>query len=335
MSPGRQTEKRAWRRRPEGFSLLEMMVTLIILLAVTGIVMLAMMQMTKTQGSVANRTAMHSSVRSATELLQQEIGQAGKIALPTAANGGPTKMTSAITAGLITNTALGYTGAAVLDASGGVYNGMQLVIDTGDQEETVAVTNLVPSTNTFTGTFYLTHAANAPVRVSGAFASGIIPPNPPNTVNPSDGTHLKMYGDINDDKNMVYIEYTCDTTAGTLTRSVAPFTSATVGTNDVLLSNITVNPPDPGTIANAPCFRYQVKSVGTDNYVVDVSVTLTVQSQNLDPQTHQLQKETKALLNVAPRNIFDGWQLAAGGATARIQPMPPTVGPASGTLSTQ
>src|ERR1700719_696141 len=99
MSPGRQTEKRTWRRRPQGFSLLEMMVTLIILLAVTGIVTLAMMQMTKTQGSVANRTAMHSSVRSATELLQQEIGQAGKIALPTAANGGPTKMTSAITAG--------------------------------------------------------------------------------------------------------------------------------------------------------------------------------------------------------------------------------------------
>src|SRR5260221_9509745 len=93
MSPRDITGKRLPSRRQHGFSILEMMITLVILLGVTGIVMLAMMQMTNTQGSVANRTAMHSSVRSATELLQQEIGQAGKIALPT---GGPTQMSTAV-----------------------------------------------------------------------------------------------------------------------------------------------------------------------------------------------------------------------------------------------
>ncbi len=322
MSPREKNGKRVGRRRQDGFSMLEMMITLFILLSVSGIVMLAMMQMTNTQGSVANRTAMHSSVRSATELLQQEIGQAGKIALPTSANGGPTQMTTAI---VVADPVLGYTGAASLDSVTGVYNGMLLVVDTGDQEETVAATNLITATKTFTGTFFLPHAANVPVRVGGAFASGIIPPNPPNTVNPSDGWNLKMYGDINDDGNMVYIVYKCDRANGKLTRSVAAFTAALPGSDDLILSNITNNPPDPGQTAFAPCFKYQVESASPNDYVVDVSVTLTVQSQNADPQTHQIQKETKALLNVSPRNIFEGWQMAAGGVANRIQPPPPTV----------
>src|SRR5260221_4661403 len=179
MSPRDITGKRLPSRRQHGFSMLEMMITLIILLGVTGIVMLAMMQMTNTQGSVANRTAMHSSVRSATELLQQEIGQAGKIALPTPANGGPKKMVTAITTAQITDPLIGYNGAVVLDKVGGVYNGMLLVVDSGDQEETVAVTNLVAATRTFTGTFYLTPVSgNVPVRAAGAFAHGNLLPSP-------------------------------------------------------------------------------------------------------------------------------------------------------------
>ena len=65
--------------------------------------------------------------------------------------------------------------------------------------------------------------------------------------------------------------------------------------------------------------------MGTDTYVVDVSVTLTVQTENKDPQTHQFQTETKALLNVSPRNVFEGWQLASQSVANRVQPMPLTV----------
>jgi hypothetical protein len=45
----------------------------------------------------------------------------------------------------------------------------------------------------------------------------------------------------------------------------------------------------------------------------------------IDPITKQFQLETKALLNVSPRNVFNVWQLASAGVTDRIQPMPPTV----------
>src|SRR2546423_7996407 len=70
-----------------GFSLLETMVALAVLIGVSGIVMSGMVQMMKTQNTIGNRTEMHASVRSATELLQQEIGQAGKISLgPTNVN---------------------------------------------------------------------------------------------------------------------------------------------------------------------------------------------------------------------------------------------------------
>jgi hypothetical protein len=65
--------------------------------------------------------------------------------------------------------------------------------------------------------------------------------------------------------------------------------------------------------------------VAANTYDVDVAVTLTVQTQNKDPQTHQFQTETKALLNFSPRNVFDGWQLASAGVSNRIQPMPPIV----------
>jgi len=65
------------RKLQLGFSLLEMMAALLVLLVVAGIVMSGMSQMMNSQNQIANRTEMHAGVRSATELLQQEIGQAG------------------------------------------------------------------------------------------------------------------------------------------------------------------------------------------------------------------------------------------------------------------
>jgi len=62
-------------------------------------VMSGMVQLMKTQGTIANRTDMHSSVRSATELLQQEIGQAGRISL--GAPGANITLNAAVAAGTV------------------------------------------------------------------------------------------------------------------------------------------------------------------------------------------------------------------------------------------
>src|SRR5215472_19044663 len=82
----RQMEKERrlmMRNKQAGFTLMETMVSLVVLLGVSAIVMSGLVQMMWTQGTISNRTEMHTSVRAATELLQQEIGQAGKISLPT------------------------------------------------------------------------------------------------------------------------------------------------------------------------------------------------------------------------------------------------------------
>jgi hypothetical protein len=57
------------------------------------------------------------------------------------------------------------------------------------------------------------------------------------------------------------------------------------------------------------------------NYVLDVAVTLTVETEQKDSITRKKQRETKALLNISPRNVIGTWQ-AAGGNQNRIQPMP-------------
>lgn len=314
--PIAQTNRPAGQR---GFSLLEMLVALVILMGVASIVMRGMMQMILTQGTIQNRTEMHSSVRSATELLQQEIGQAGKVSIYGLGTG-MTSLTAAVAIGSNVSTTVG-------DATG-MFEGEQLVIDSGDNEETVTIASgsLNLATNTFQATYTLAHANTAAVRVAGAFANGIVPTT---ATNGSTGFLLKLYGDINADYNMQYIEYKCDTAGGNLYRNVVNIVPGAVkpavSSSMIVLNNLQPNPPDPGTVTAAPCFKYQEKTFGGNTYDVDVSVTLTVQTQNRDPQTQQFQQETKALLNVSPRNIFDVWELASAGVTNRIQPTPSIV----------
>lgn len=315
--------------RAAGFSMLEMMTGLAVLLIVSGGILSSMLTMMRTQAQVSNRTEMHATVRSATELIEQEITQAGRVVLP-----GNVSLAAAVATGDTT---------ATVNSATGMFVGEQLVVDSfnpnggtpcstsNNVQETVTISAI--ATNTLTvSAFTCPHAKYSAVAALGAFATGVIPPSasPVSYTNGSDDTHLKLYGDINGDGNMVYIEYTCDTTAGKLYRNVMPFKNATKPANDdtmVLLNNIQANPN------NAACFTYQPLLVGTTYYVVDVSVTLTVQTQNPDAwtrsHTSQSTLETKALLNVAPRNVFEAWQLAAlgySGLNNRVQPIPASVG---------
>lgn len=296
------------RRSQAGFSLIELMISTGILLVVSSAVTSALMQMTMSQSTIWNRTQMHGGVRSATELLQQEVGQAGRVALPG-------------TVTLTANVAVGPQTVGVSSAAG-MFVGEQLTIDAGASQESVTLAAVDLGNNTITGTFTLPHANGAPVMVFGGFGSGIVPPA---MANGSTGTRLKLYGDVNGDGNMVYVEYFCDTANGNLYRNSIPFDAGAkpaLTPGDILLANILPNPD--GT----PCFTYNpnpLPVVGGSTYVLDVAITLTVQTQTRDRITNAFQLETKALLNVSPRNVFSVWQLASAGVTNRVQPMPATV----------
>ena len=331
-------------RRPHGqagFSLPELLIAMTIMLIISGAAVSALLRMTAAQATIWNRTQMHSGIRGATEVLQQEVGQAGRIALAAVTT------TAATGAGLA-----GATVTIPVTSSAGMYVGMRVTIDTGSAtnetdaaQETVEVT-AIPSTTSITVRSLTTdglgnvtgrvraHNVNAPILALGAFGTGIIPPAAsPSAYTPggatftytngSTGTVLKLYGDINADGNMVYIEYTCDTaTNHNLYRNMMSWTAGSkpaIAASQVLLSNVVANPN------STPCFTYQTAVVGGNVYVTDVAITLTVQTQLIDPVTKQYQTQTKALLNVSPRNTFNAWQMASLGIANRIQPIPPSV----------
>src|SRR5262249_3094212 len=144
---------------------------------------------------------------------------AGRITIPD----GLTLASAIGTSGLTTlGVMLGGTDTSSFTAAQLMYVGEQLVVDTGDNEETIELTGANSGNNQITGTFFNMHAAGVPVRVYGGFAEGVVPPGG----NGSSGTKLKIFGDINGTGNMVYIEYECDVNAGRLYRRSAKITDA-------------------------------------------------------------------------------------------------------------
>jgi hypothetical protein len=131
---------------------------------------------------------------------------------------------------------------------------------------------------------------------------------------------------------MVYVEYKCDVANGKLYRNVMPWDTApadkpALNDSKILLSNIIANP------GGTPCFTYQTSTIPIDStipatsftFVLDVAITLTVETQQIDPITKLKQTETKALLNVSPRNVFHAWSFAGLSYTDRIQSTPATI----------
>jgi prepilin-type N-terminal cleavage/methylation domain-containing protein len=301
MAPTDTVDLHGARRHEAGFTLIELMISVLLLSVVSGFMFSGIMGMTRVNGVVSNRTEMQGGVRNATELLQQEVGQAGRIALP----GTPT-LTAAVNAGANT---------VAVSATTGMFVGEYLTVDTGANEETVRLTAV--GNNQITATFLRAHAANARLAVSGGLSSGVIPTT---MANGSTGTTLKVVGDINSDNNMVYVEYRCDIAAGRLYRNQMAWDAAAkpaVTVEQVLLDNVLANPD--GT----PCFSYDQKTINGTTYVIGVAITMTVRTQDRDPVTNQFQTETKALLHVAPRNVFNVWQMASLGYTDRVNPLPP------------
>ena len=317
-------------RSQGGFSLPEVLIAVTILLIISSAVTSALLQMTNSQRTIWNRTQLHAGVRSATELLQQEVGQAGRLALPGTGTLAAAVFVGPQTVGVRIN-------GAVPATMSGFFVGEQLVVDVGGPtpcvvispcQETVTVTAVNTVGKQVTGTFAYPHLVGAPINALGGFGTGIVPPSP-GFPNGSTATNLKLYGDINGDGIMMYVEYTCDPApagTGNLYRNVMPYDQTTAKlaatTSQILLSNIQLNP------GGTACFTYMpspLPVVGVNSYVLDVAITLTVQTQVIDPITRQFQTETKALLNVSPRNVFNVWQLASAGVTERLQPMPPTV----------
>ena len=328
-----------------GFSLVELLVATCVFLVITSIVATALRQVTQSQATVWNRTQMHSGLRGATELLQQEVGQAGRTSTPNwIVTATPVTGQETLTGGLGPFCDAAHPGTNAQTVTVNYVDGLYTSNGTSPASYALITTLDGPSreftpvwavnngvTKTITACFNKNHQAGITVMPIGGFANGIVPPA--GVANGSDGYKLKMFGDINGDGNMVFVQYDCDPyNAHKLYRRMVAYDAApaqmpAISDALVLLSNVMPNPN------NAPCFTYQTTNAVNPIvvqgipviFVLDVAITLTVQTQQVDPNTKQFQTETKALLNVSPRNVFNTWALASIGYTDHIQSTPATV----------
>ena len=302
-------------RNDAGFTMIELLISVGILMTVSALMMRGTLDMTNLNTKQSNLSEMHAGIRNATALLQQEVGQAGRLAFPA-----PVTVAAAIP--------LGDQWVVVAPSVASMFVGQKLEFigqnATGDVEEIVTVTAVDVGNSRIRAVFTIAYLAGARVMPAGGFAEGVIPTT---KANGSTATQLKIVGDINADGSIVYVEYTCDWVGGRLYRNMMAYDAAAkpaLAIEQVLLDNLLPNPPDPGGIAR-PCFTYDQRTIYGNTYVINVAIMTTVRTDERDKTTGQFQTVTKALLNVAPRNVFNVWQVASLNYRDRIEPLPASV----------
>jgi hypothetical protein len=291
------------------------MVSVGILMTVSALMMRGTLDMSNLNTKQSNLAEMHAGIRNATSLLQQEVGQAGRLAFPAAVT---------VPAAIPT----GDQWVTLTPSVTSMFVGQKLEVlgrnPSGDVDEIVTVLEVDANNSRIRAVFAIAYLAGARILPAGGFAEGIVPTT---RANGSTATKLKIVGDINGDGTISYVEYTCDWTAGRLYRNMMAYDAAAkpaLAVEQVLLDNLLPNPPDPGGVAR-PCFTYEQRTIYGNTYVINVAIMTTVRTDEVDKTTGQYQTVTKALLNVAPRNVFNVWQIASLNYRDRIEPLPASV----------
>lgn len=285
----------------KGLSLIETLVSMAVLLVVAAAAFTGLEYYMRSYSANQLRAGIQMGSGSALELMAQEIGQAGLL------NFAPRLLTTAVTASPTEQ-------AVALDSMDSIFVGETLLIGNGADQETVTVAEVNTAESKITALFKKDHVANTDVNAIGVFPQGI--------VSSSTGTELRLFGDTTGNGTLVYVTYTCDTVNGRLLRSATPVTPESVSASApvTLISNIV---PSPG---GTPCFQYAPPTtIEGFTFITSVAVTITVGTTSIDPQTGHFFTMTRPVLNVSPRNILSGQNLAMAGYTARLQALPPNI----------
>lgn len=294
----RETLKRDRCFHSAGFSLIELLVALIVLMVIMGAALILMSGYLNTYGGEQLRDAQRDALRGAADLMTQEVGQAGYLGFQSSSLGGAVTVLGSQTVSIAASASTPY-----------LFTGENLLVDAGTSEEAVTVTSV--GAGTITAAFAKTHSAGAPVNVLGVFPTGVL--------STTSGSTLDLYGDVNADGTLQFVEYSCNSAAQTLTRSITPITAASKNGGQVVLNNLVANP------GGTACFQFQTATAaatGATLYVTNVTVTLTVQTAAPDPTTGAYHTLTYAF-NLAPRDVLAALALAEINDTGRLQPAPP------------
>jgi Tfp pilus assembly protein PilV len=287
--------------KQKGFSLPEFLISVVAMLFLMGAVFHVLGKYQRNYQGEQVTADMRQGSRSAIELMSQEVGQAGYLGFKTAT------ITADIVAAAPVEGVPQAAQSVAMSSTGNLFKGEKLTIDTGASQELVTVDSF--DQDTFSAIFALNHNQNAPVNAIGAFPEGVLLSSTANK--------LRFFGDINDDGSLVYVEYTYDAGAGTLSRSGTPLSENGLRPVQIILRNLLANP------GGTPFFQYRfaTKAIGGKFYIVEVVVTATTQTSSPDPESKQFRAMTSSVV-LSPRNVLAAIEMDDAAMTDRMQPTP-------------
>lgn len=304
------------KKTTNGFTLLEMLVSITVFLVIAGTLLTGMATWQKHYRNVEMRNALQGRMRAVLELMAQEIGQSGLVA-----SGADEKELAQPLTILSASIAPGTQTVPVV-STGGICSGEFLQFGAGDPSaggtwEKVQVQTL--SGNRITGTFASPHTSGEPVYARGVYPEGIIYPGT------ATSSSLTIMGDINSKgSEMKFVKYSCPAgTSNAFTRQTFDLANNADGPPQVLIDNVT------------DCqFTYYDGNVNVvlptnDNLWVDMvtrlGITITAKSETKDSFGNDVVVKEQ-YLNIQPRNILAAYiQTGASDPnTSELQILPGT-----------
>jgi prepilin-type N-terminal cleavage/methylation domain-containing protein len=281
--------------RDNGFSLVEVLVTIVIMVVVTGTVLSAAARYMQRYRGQQLIVEVNQTLRATQELLTQEVGQAGL-------HGMSARATTAVVIGSPVAQAV------PVDDASGLFVGQKLSVNGGADHETVEVAAV--GGNTVTGAFRKNHPAGTRLTTIGPFATGVLAASTANV--------LQIYGDVDAEDTLTFVEYRYVPATRRLTRAVTPVGATVQQAAAVILENVLPN------ASGAPVFQYRTLTRAGMTFVIEVVVTLTVQAAGRDPITGGLRTQT-AVLSLTPRNTLAAFALAGFSGRDNLQSQPPNL----------
>jgi type II secretory pathway pseudopilin PulG len=243
------------RQSSGGFTVIEMLVSICILLPIMGGALALFSLGVNQQSSEQSSAEANQDITAALNMMKMEIAQAGSHDIYV-----ETETGSAI---LGNDT---YAQSVPVDSIEGLCVGDSIDVVDGSVSETVRITGL--TSGTITGIFKYSHSGDTKIRLFGLpYIQGVLPPTglSPNT--DTAVTTLRFFGDIYGDGSMYYVEYIYDSNNARITRSMTPFTSASKQPAIPLITNIK---------PNSAQFILHTDHL---NIITSVTVSLTVENE--------------------------------------------------------
>ena len=246
-----------------GFSLIELLVASLVLLALLGGIATLFVSGINYYGGEQRTAQMNGEARTALDIMAMEIAQAGA----------RSDFNTTINAAMVGSAA---SQDVFVTSSTGFQPGDSVTVDAGADQETVQLTAV--GTGSVSGIFLKSHAPGAPIRFYAMpYVSGIVPPAGLAPNSSLSTTALSFYGDFYGDGNVYYVEYSYNSATSQITKSITPLSQSIEDTPAPFISDV----------KSAPSFftLYSDREGAVTSVRVDVTVKNTWKNKTTAGET--------------------------------------------------